>query len=300
MGSWYAASTDKRDSWKNKDASWSTSKKEKDSWSTSKANKDSQLSSSSWKDNSWNASSKKDIKDKDNSTSTSTSSKGKDHINKAMNKDSASTSWKDKEWKSSNKEWKDKDTKDWKDDWYSASGSKKDSWSSSWWSKTKDEDYNKKKDHNKDHKDQKVKDKEAPATSKGTLPTPAKKIVPATNNSAIKRKVDDKIAEQKRVLEILQGEKDEESDIELETPGEDMLKNLLPMLEHYEYSKNDISRLIVKMEYDEVAIQKHVESILDTGKSTTADDGWNKVISKAEKKRIADEKQAAEEAAAKA
>ncbi|CAD7968367.1 unnamed protein product [Amoebophrya sp. A25] len=132
----------------------------------------------------------------------------------------------------------------------------------------------------------------AAANSKTKAASPGAGEQRISGTSATSDDLEEKIKVQKRVMEYLQGD-GPAREVKLEPKGVDMVTNLLPTLEPYGYTKADISRLVHELNYDDVAVEQHVASVLDN--KPEEDNGWNKVISKAEKKRIAEEKAAEEE-----
>ena len=92
-------------------------------------------------------------------------------------------------------------------------------------------------------------------------------------------------------MEILQSKDDSEVYKALDSSGKEMVDNLFPMLEHYDYTKNDIARLVKKMKFDVTAVQRAVEHILDTEKpgASGISTEWNTVVSKQEKRRLQEE-----------
>lgn len=99
----------------------------------------------------------------------------------------------------------------------------------------------------------------------------------------------------KRIQDIVH-EDDSSSDYTSSSESDDdspraakFVENLIPVLGGFNYSKHDIVKLAKKHDYNEDAIQNAVLNIMDSG---PVDDGWNQVLSKADKKA---QREAAEE-----
>lgn len=82
-----------------------------------------------------------------------------------------------------------------------------------------------------------------------------------------------------RVMEIVGGSKNEA--YSPRTTG--FIERLLPILEIYSYTSNDIKELCVSCNYENEAIQARVNQILEQ-KQKADDDGWGEVKGKKKEK----------------
>ena len=125
-------------------------------------------------------------------------------------------------------------------------------------------------------------------------------------------KLEDEIERQKRLHEIIgdqhaddSSSSDESSSDEETEQDMSIADNIFPLLETYGYTKAQVTKLCRDHRHNKDAINDHVARIFEGASieveaaAPAADDCWNQVLSKADKKRIAEEKAEAERKALK-